>query len=138
MRIRRQRSLHVWIDGEDGQALVELALVITLLILLLGGIVEFGRILQASLAVTHASREAARVGILGKTDEEIREAARRAAGTLDPAKLTISITPPENERKSGTELVVEVGYPVDIVIPVIPNILPDPFTVHGRTVMRME
>ncbi|NPV52387.1 MAG: pilus assembly protein [Firmicutes bacterium] len=134
----RLRFWRFFIRNEGGQALVEMAIVMTVLLLLLTGIVEFGRIFNASLTVVHASREAARVGILGKTDEEIINAAKSASGFLDPTKLTISIVPSEGERKSGQELTVEVQYPVHIIVPLINHIIPNPFLVSGRTTMRIE
>lgn len=135
---KKYRLGHLLLKGEKGQALVETALVLMLLLLLFGGIVEFGRILQVSLTVTAASREGARVGILGKTDAEIRDTVKAAAGVLDPGKLTINIEPPEADRARGTALVVEVEYPVELIIPIISTIIPGPLTVYGRTVMRME
>ncbi|HHY97217.1 MAG TPA: pilus assembly protein [Firmicutes bacterium] len=138
MNRNARRLSRLFAKSEKGQALVETALVLMLLLLLFGGIVEFGRILQASLTVTAASREGARVGILGKTDDEIKEVVKTAAGTLDPDKLQIDIAPPAADRKRGESLTVEVKYPVEIVIPIISAIIPGPFDVYGRTVMRME
>lgn len=133
-----KRVLYLLTQQENGQALVEMAVVVMMLILLLGGVVEFGRILNASITVVHSSREAARVGILGKDDDEIIRVAKESAGGLDPARLVISIEPPMAERVRGRELTVEVGYPVDVVIPIIANIVQSPFLVRGRTTMRIE
>jgi len=47
-------------SGTRGQALVELALSITLLMLVSLGIVEFGRILMITNMITHAARDGAR------------------------------------------------------------------------------
>lgn len=124
--------------GDRGQALVEMALVLTVLLLLLTGIIEFGRILSAQLVVSHASREGARIGVLGKTDAEITERVLNAASVLDASKITVSITPPQSGRVRGAELRVEVSYSVDIVVPLLSNILTNPYPVRGITVMRVE
>jgi Flp pilus assembly protein TadG len=50
--------------GEEGQGLVEFALVLTPLLLLLLGIVQFGFIFNAYITVTSAAREAARSGTI--------------------------------------------------------------------------
>nr|WBU15379.1 TadE-like protein [uncultured bacterium] len=50
--------------GERGQALVELALVLPLLLLILFGIVDFGLGLSAKIQVTNAVRDGARQGIV--------------------------------------------------------------------------
>ena len=60
------------IKNKRGQALVELALVLPLLILLLFGTMEFGRIFHSYLVLTNASREGARAGIVGADDAGIR------------------------------------------------------------------
>lgn len=123
---------------ERGQALVEMALVMTVLLVLILGAMEFGRIFNAYLVVTHAAREGARYGVVGADDQEIAEVVRRASAPLDSSLLTITIYPRQEERYRGVPLTVEVRYPVDMVAPVLSGILPDPFIVTGKTVMRVE
>ena len=60
-----------------------------------------GRIGHAYLTVVHASREGARLGVLGKSDTEIFEAVRRASGALPEEKLDIAVTPPASSRMRG-------------------------------------
>ncbi len=127
-----------WLRDDHGQALVEMALVLSILLLLLTGIVEFGRVLSAQLVVSHASREGARLGVVGATDDLIEQRARNAAGTLDAAKMGIKVSPLPHERIRGTELKVEVEYSVDIVMPFMDKILPNPYKVRGATTMRVE
>lgn len=124
--------------SDRGQAIVEMALVLTVLLLLLTGIIEFGRILSAQLIVSHASREGARIGVLGKTDAEITQRVLDAAGVLDESKIRVDITPPQSGRVRGAELRVEVSYLVDIVVPLLSDILTNPYPVRGVTVMRVE
>ena len=50
------------IRNKKGQAMVEFALVLPLLLLLLFGIIEFGRLMLIYASVSTASREAARWG----------------------------------------------------------------------------
>ena len=56
--------------SEKGQSLVEFALVLPLLILLLFGIIDFGRIFNAYLTIDHAGRDAARTASIGKNDDK--------------------------------------------------------------------
>ena len=51
---------------QSGQALVELALVLPLLLILAFGIVEFGLLMYNKAVITNASREGARVGIVAQ------------------------------------------------------------------------
>lgn len=53
--------------GERGQALVETALVVPLLLLLAVGVVAVGRLTQAQMAVGAVAREAARAGALASS-----------------------------------------------------------------------
>jgi Flp pilus assembly protein TadG len=60
------------IRSEAGAELVEFALVLPLLLLVFGGIVDFGLLLQRQQVVTNAAREGARLAILpGYTSDDI-------------------------------------------------------------------
>lgn len=118
------------------QALVEMAFVLTILLLLLAGIIEFGRVFNAQLIVLHASREGARLGAINPDDNAIRARAKDAAGALDTTDVTVTISADSRER--GEQLTVEVKYPVAIIMPFIGSILPNPYTVRGVTKMRIE
>jgi Flp pilus assembly protein TadG len=59
------------IRKQKGQALVEIALVLPILLLLLFGIIEFARILNTYIMVSNASREIARCYSLRSNDTDI-------------------------------------------------------------------
>lgn len=124
--------------AEQGQALVELALVLPVLIMLAFGIIEFGRVFNAYLVVNQSAREGARQGIVGATDSEIITAVNNSASTLNTANLTITITPSQTYRIRGASLAVSVKYPVSIYIPLLSAVIPNPLDVNGKTVMRVE
>jgi Flp pilus assembly protein TadG len=56
-----------------GQALVEFALIIPLFVLLLFGIVDFGRAVLASNSIANAAREGARTAIVNQRVSDIRD-----------------------------------------------------------------
>lgn len=56
--------------GPEGQALVEFALVLLIVLLLMLGIVDFGRAIFASNSMSHASREATRQASVSPLDCE--------------------------------------------------------------------
>ena len=122
---------------EDGQSLVELALVLPLLLIMLLGTVELGRVFHAYIVVTQASREAARSAAIGMTDVEIETVVKDNTSSLGN-NVMINITPLESERKIGSNVKVEVDYAVDLIAPFAAVILTDPFPVRGSTSMRME
>lgn len=121
-----------------GQSLVEMALVLPLLIIILFGIIEFGRVFHSYLVITHASREGARVGVVGQSNAEIEQRIHNAA-TLDLDKLTITITPSTQEaRTPGVPLIISVNYQVDLFTPILAGILPNSVNLQAQTTMRME
>ena len=123
---------------ERGQALVELALVLPILLLVLMGIVDFGRVFHGHLAVTSASRQAAREASLGRTDAEIMTAARNAASPLAPEQIVVTVTPAFSARQAGTSIEVTVTYSLEIITPLIQPFLPNPYQVRARVVTRRE
>jgi Flp pilus assembly protein TadG len=59
--------------SEAGAELVEFALVLPLLLLIFGGIVDFGLLLQRQQVVTNAAREGARLAVLpGYTNTDVQ------------------------------------------------------------------
>jgi Flp pilus assembly protein TadG len=124
--------------GQKGQALVELALVMPILILILMGIVDFGRVYHGYLATTNAAREAARLASLGGTDSLVTETAVLTAAPLPAHSLVVSISPSPAERYSGNNVVVEVRHSLQIITPIMQAFLPSPFQVTGRAVMKIQ
>lgn len=106
--------------GDRGQAAVELALVLPLVVVLLVAIVQVGVVVRDQILVVHAAREAARevaVQERGKGPPAL-EVARRAAAaatgrTLRPDRLTLSV-----EHRGG-RVAVRAGYRSRIWLPVV-------------------
>jgi Flp pilus assembly protein TadG len=129
-----------YLKNKKGQALVELALILPVLLLLIFGIIEFGRVFGTYLLITHGAREGARAAAVGATDAEIFSIVqnRTAPLTLDIAKLDIDITPSESSRYRGDGVEIVVSYPVKIYAPVISSIIGDPFNLSAQVIMRVE
>ncbi|HLL81454.1 MAG TPA: TadE/TadG family type IV pilus assembly protein, partial [Longimicrobium sp.] len=67
--------------SDEGQAVVEFALIVPVLLLLVLGVVEFGRAWSAHQAVTDAAREGARLAVIADptvTEDSVRKAIRNA------------------------------------------------------------
>lgn len=126
------------LKSEQGQALVELALILPILFLLLMGIIEFGRVFNAYITVSHVSREAARVAALGSSDSKVQALALERAGGLDASRLKTEVKPDYAERGRGVPVEVKIDYEVPLVVPIVANLLPNPFPLTAKTVMRME
>ncbi|MCW3489628.1 TadE/TadG family type IV pilus assembly protein [Dethiobacter alkaliphilus] len=126
-----------WLKNEKGQAIVESALVLPIILLLLLGMVEMGRMGNAYLTVTNAARHGARLGAVGGSNVEITERVLSSATALDPATLAVEIYP-ENQRQSGQDIKVTVSYPLDLILPLPTSILEGPVLVSSDTTMRIE
>jgi Flp pilus assembly protein TadG len=128
------------IKGEEGQAAVEFALVASLLVLLLLGIMQFGSLMHAYLSIEYASREGARAGALGKPDAQIASTVQEALpATLDLTRIQTIVTPAPADRRSGEAVTVRVTYTSPIDFPWMAEIIGrDSLTLSGQTVMRIE
>lgn len=124
--------------NKRGQAMVEIAILIPILITILMGIFEFGRIFNAHLILTHASREGARSAALSSSDTDIIQTVNESIFYLDTSNLTISIYPSQSSRSRGTKVTVELDYNIDIIAPFLEAIISDPFPLESKTVMRVE
>ncbi|WP_129689929.1 TadE/TadG family type IV pilus assembly protein [Gottfriedia acidiceleris] len=121
--------------SEKGQSLVEFALILPLLAMLLLGMLDFGRIFHAYLALDHAGREAARAASIGKDDATIKSVAVNDASSIKLTTDKISISP--STRSSGSNVTITISYPVDFLTPVIGQIV-GKLDLKSTTVMRVE
>jgi Flp pilus assembly protein TadG len=123
LTIRRTRP-------ERGQAIVELALTLPLLLLIVLGIFDFGLMFQRYEVVTNAAREGARVAVL--PDYTAAQAVIHAqnylaaggvtgtvvstcGGAISPGKICVSVAPgtttiPTTPAKTVDQMVVTVEY----------------------------
>jgi Flp pilus assembly protein TadG len=121
--------------SQNGQSLVEFAMVLPLLVLLMFGITDFGRIFHAYLTIDHAGREAARAASIGKDNTTVKSTAVNDATGIDLTVGQVGVTPAT--RTSGTDVTVTITYPITFLTPVIGSIV-GPITLEDTTVMRVE
>jgi Flp pilus assembly protein TadG len=86
--------------GEGGQALVEFALVLPLLLLILLGIVQFGTVFRDYIALTDATRVGARQASVARSIQPVTQRVpiivartHKAGVNLDPNKMTVTVEP---------------------------------------------
>jgi len=90
-------------QAQAGQALVEMAVMLPLLLLLAFGVYELGRGFHAYITVIHAAREGARVAMDGATtDAQIVAVAKAAASPLQLSDVTVS--------RTSSQTTVQVTY----------------------------
>ena len=83
--------------NDEGQAVVEFALIAPILILLLVGIFEFGRAWSAHQALTDAAREGARAAVVADasvSEDSVRALVRNALDrvSLDGSRADVQLT----------------------------------------------
>jgi Flp pilus assembly protein TadG len=100
---------------EDGQSLVEFALVIPIFLLVLFAIVDFGMAFHAWITVTNSAREGARVGAVRASSADIEQRVRDTATSLDQANLSVGIT--NAGGLPGESVVVDVSYDYSLMTP---------------------
>lgn len=127
-RLKAQRN-------DCGAAAVEFALVAMLLLTLVFGIAEFGRMwyLQSSLAA--AARDGARTMAV-KNDQAEASAQAEAVFVGDGGPTTILITPGTGDCESGADATVSLTYDAEFMTGFFDPIFGESITLSGEGVMR--
>lgn len=121
---------------ERGAVAVEMALLLPVLILLLFGIMEFGRAFNAQVTLTSAAREGVRVMAISKDPASARSSTKTAAGTLRPelTDTNIAISVPGattgNPCPTGSTATVTITYNLSTLTGIA-----GPFAMTGKGVM---
>ncbi len=123
---------------EKAQALVEFALALPILLALLWGIIEFGRIINAQMVISNLAREGARFGAVGYNDSQISAAILADHASLEAADIEVEISPSFGSRVKGQPLTVTVNYSVELLTPIPPSIVPNPVPLSSECTMRVE
>jgi Flp pilus assembly protein TadG len=96
----RSRSMWRREGGERGQAFVELALVLPVLLLLLLGVIQFGNVFRDYIALTDATRVGARQASVSRSIQPatnriplVVAKVQRAAVNLKTTQMTVTVTP---------------------------------------------
>lgn len=126
---------------QNGQSLVETALVVPLLMLLLVGVVDLGRAMFTKMALANASREGARYGShypAHKAGVIVAVETDLAANgvDIDPMLVVLTLTPDPTSvtpAVSGEEIAVALVYPFDTILGGIIGI--DPIQIGAETRM---
>ena len=103
------------IAGDRGQAIVEFALVLPVLLAAAFAIILVADLGVARLALQRATAEGARAGALTNDDEAIRQTLAAAVAPLAPERVATAIEPPAGEPPRsddprGAMLTVRASY----------------------------
>jgi hypothetical protein len=112
-----------------GQATVELALVLPLVVFGLMAVLQVGLIVRDQVAVIHAAREAARAA---SVDRDPGRAVRAARRVLARAEVDVGARP-----RLGEPITVAVEYHARTDLPLVGPLFPDP-DLRAKATMRVE
>lgn len=119
--------------GDEGQAAVELALVLPLVALLLLLLVQVALVVRDQVLVVHAAREAARAAAVDPTLRAARRAAL-AGAPLAEDRLRLELT---GRGKSDHQVRAELFYRSPTSAPIVGGLVPD-IVLRAQASMRRE
>jgi hypothetical protein len=125
----RGRGASARVRPDHGQATVELALVLPVLLLLLLGLVQTAIVARDELLVHDAARAAAREASVDAGMSRVRDAARRAL-----AGVSVEV---ERSGGIGDPVTVVVHYHEHTNLPLVGPLYPD-VDLHATSTMRAE
>lgn len=122
---------------ETGAAAVEFALVLPILVVLLVGILEFGRVYNAQIELTAAARQGVRVMAIQNSPTAAKTATEQAAPSLNPAltdsQIAIASSPVNTGLCTpGSTVTVTATYPLTFLT----GMFGTSITLTGKSVMK--
>ena len=123
---RRRRD-----DG--GQAVVELALVLPLVVALLLAVLQVGLVVRDQVLVVHAAREAAREAAVDPDPAAARRAAAEGSG-LPTERLQVTVS---ERGRPGSRVRVDVRYRAPTDVPLVGAAIGS-LTLRASATMRVE
>lgn len=116
---------------ENGQATVEFALVLPILILLIFGIMDFGWLFYNKLEINNASREGARYAAIHWNESNYQSDTTNLVLSY-ASGATVVVTP------NGAEVTVSVNKDVNVLTGVTATIIGDSVNLSASCTMRKE
>jgi Flp pilus assembly protein TadG len=103
------------IHNENGQTMVEFALVLPVLVVVLFGIIQFGTAFNNYVSLTDAARAGARVAAVSRQASDpvgtTVAKVKASAGDLDATQLGVTVT---SDWLRGDDVTVKATYPYSI------------------------
>ncbi|GAA4026489.1 hypothetical protein GCM10023063_04170 [Arthrobacter methylotrophus] len=116
--------------SERGAVAVEFAILAPLLVMLLLGIMEFGRAYNVQVSLSNAAREGVRVMAISNNQTAAKTAAKNAAVSLNPGLADSNFTFSPATCTSGAQMTVTIKYTLSTLTG-----MAGPFPMQGVGVM---
>ena len=118
---------------DEGQAAVELALVLPMVTLLLLAVVQIALVARDQILVVHAAREGDRAAAVGPGVVAVRQAVL-GSGSLEARRLELVLS---DQPGPARRVVVSVSYRSPTSLALVGSLLPD-VTLRSKATMRAE
>jgi Flp pilus assembly protein TadG len=102
---------------DRGAAAVEFALLLPVLLLVIFGMIDFGRALNTQITLTQAAREGARLAALGASASTVTSRATAAATGLSPVTVTV-VDSCATGAGDSADAIVKVQYSFSFITPI--------------------
>ena len=128
---------------EDGQAMVEFALILPIFLLILCGIIDFGWLFYNQLSLNNACREGARYAVVNTAEDASTQAIinhiENSTTTVfanDGVDIEITYTAP-NDPTSG-DIKVTLEAEISFFTPVLSTVMGKEKTITSTVIMKVE
>lgn len=125
---------------QEGQSIIEFALVLPLLLILLLGIVEFGFIFNTHVTLVHSAREGARYGAVlpnpdaSENQDQIKDRVINTATGLGLERDNVQVQVDSTEKK----ITIIVEHEFELFDPIIPLFMGEFIDLKASAVMSLE
>jgi Flp pilus assembly protein TadG len=123
-------------DSERGAAAVEFALVLPLLLMLVFGMIDYGRAYNEQITLTQLAREGARLESLGRTDVKTRliSAAPSSLG-LKASDITETACVPGSSAATDATVVIHKTFTYITPVAALAHLTAGPLVLTGKASM---
>jgi Flp pilus assembly protein TadG len=127
-------------ERRRGAAAAEFAIVLPVFVLLIVGILEFGRMIMVQQILTNASREGARLACIdGSTESNVQTAVTQFLTNASVSGVTVTCTPSTlSSATPGSQITVQTSVPFDQVSWIASSWFATDVTLSSSCMMRRE
>lgn len=139
LKIRQKKRKH---KGEDGQAMVEFALVLPIFLLILCGIIDFGWLFYNQLSLNNACREGARYAVVNTAEDlsvqAIEAHIENATTTVFANDVQIEVIYSSPLDPTSGDVTVNLEAEINFLTPVLSTFMGREKKIYSSVVMKVE
>ncbi len=139
----KKRSLFKKRRREDGQAMVEFALILPIFLLILCGIIDFGWLFYNQLSLNNACREGARYAVVntaedGSTQAIVNHIENTTTTVFSNGGIDVQVSYSAPSEPTSGDVTVSMKADISFFTPVLSTILGKERTITSKVIMKVE